>query len=195
MHAEPISGSTIRKRRRTRALSKQWRELNRSRVRFLKAPSPASSVSDNRHWTGHMASIRLTGDMKQKDFGERLQASQSARQAMMAKFRQRPGPDDPAVSERRLARAAVSAAREGRLADRETKRLAEEAELATVREAQAADQVAQERARGGREGGKRCQARDGAQGCPGCSLCCPQGTEIAVPDPAYPAARRLTDAP
>ncbi len=64
---------------------------------------------------------------------------------MMAKFRQRPGPDDPAVSERRLARAAVSAAREGRLADRETKRLAEEAELATVREAQAADQVAQER--------------------------------------------------
>jgi predicted phage tail protein len=92
-----------------------------------------------------MASIRLTGDMKQKDFGERLQASQSARQAMMAKFRQRPGPDDPAVSERRLARAAVSAAREGRLADRETKRLAEEAELATVREAQAADQVAQER--------------------------------------------------
>ena len=92
-----------------------------------------------------MASIRLTGDMKQKDFGERLQASQSARQAMMAKFRQRPGPDDPAVSERRLARAAVSAAREGRLAERETKRLAEEAELATVREAQAADQVAQER--------------------------------------------------
>ena len=92
-----------------------------------------------------MASIRLTGDMNQKDFGERLQASQSARQAMMAKFRQRPGPDDPAVSERRLARAAVSAAREGRLADRETKRLAEEAELATVREAQAADQVAQER--------------------------------------------------
>ena len=92
-----------------------------------------------------MASIRLTGDMKQKDFGERLQASQSARQAMMAKFRQRPGPDDPAVSERRLARAAVSAAREGRLADRETKRLAEEAELATVREAHAADQAAQER--------------------------------------------------
>ena len=64
---------------------------------------------------------------------------------MMAKFRQRPGPDDPAVSERRLARAAVSAAREGRLADRETKRLAEEAELATVREAHAADQAAQER--------------------------------------------------
>ena len=92
-----------------------------------------------------MASIRLTGDMKQKDFGERLQASQSARQAMMAKFRQRPGLDDPAVSERRLARAAVTAAREGRLAERETKRLAEEAELATVREAQAADQVAQER--------------------------------------------------
>jgi hypothetical protein len=83
--------------------------------------------------------------MKQKDFGERLQDSQSARQSMMAKFRQRPGLDDPAVSERRLARAAVSAAREGRLAERETKRLAEEAELATVREAHAADQAAQER--------------------------------------------------
>jgi hypothetical protein len=71
--------------------------------------------------------------MKQKDFDERLQASQSAKQAMMAKFRQRPGPDDPAVSERRVARAALSAARDVRVAERETKRLAEEADLAIVR--------------------------------------------------------------
>ena len=100
---------------------------------------------------------------------------------MMAKFRQRPGPDDPAVSERRLARAAVSAAREGRLAERETKRLAEEAELATVREAQAADQAAQERRAAVEKEANDAKTRDGAQGCPGCSLCCPQGTEIAVP--------------
>ncbi|MBA1155272.1 DUF6481 family protein [Microvirga mediterraneensis] len=83
--------------------------------------------------------------MKHKDFGERLQVSQSAKQAMVAKFRQRPGPDDPAVSERRAARAAVSAAREVRLAERDAKRLAEEANLAMAREAHAADQAAQER--------------------------------------------------
>jgi hypothetical protein len=82
--------------------------------------------------------------MKQKDFDERLQASQSAKEAMMAKFRQRPGPDDPAVSERRVARAALSAARDVRVAERETKRLADEADLATRREAHAADQAAQE---------------------------------------------------
>ena len=90
------------------------------------------------------ASIRSIGDMKQKEFGERLQASQSAKQAMMAKFRERPGPDDPAVSERRAARAALSAARDVRAAERETQRLAEEADLATLRAAHAADQAAQE---------------------------------------------------
>ncbi|WP_114943548.1 DUF6481 family protein [Microvirga calopogonii] len=83
--------------------------------------------------------------MKQKDFGERLQVSQSAKQAMLAKFHQRPGPDDPAVSERRAARAAVTAARDARVAEREANRLAEETRLAMAREAQAADQAVQER--------------------------------------------------
>lgn len=82
--------------------------------------------------------------MKQKEFGERLQASQNAKQAMMAKFQQRPRSDDPAVSERRAARAAVSAARDTRVAEREAKRVAEEARLATMQEASAADQAARE---------------------------------------------------
>ena len=83
--------------------------------------------------------------MKHKDFGERLQVSQSAKQAMVAKFHQRPRPDDPAVSERRAARAAVSAARDVRVAEREAQRVAEEARIAQVREAQAADRADQER--------------------------------------------------
>src|SRR4051812_36933306 len=70
--------------------------------------------------TGASLSMRgesMTG-MKQKEFGERLSAAKDAKQAMVAKFLKRPDPDDPSVVERRQARAAVSAAREARLAER-----------------------------------------------------------------------------
>jgi hypothetical protein len=81
--------------------------------------------------------------MKHQDLGERLNAARNARDAMAAKFRQRPGSDDPAAAERRAARAAVSAARETRMAERKAARLAEEARIAAEREADAAERVEQ----------------------------------------------------
>ncbi len=83
--------------------------------------------------------------MKQKDISERLRAARDAKQAMAAKFRQRPGSDDPAVAERRAARAAVSAARDARLAERKAQRLAENARVAAEREALEAEQAEQEK--------------------------------------------------
>lgn len=64
--------------------------------------------------------------MKDKRFDERLSASRDARQAMAAKFLQRPAVDDPAVLARQAERAAISAAREARNAEREIKRLEDE---------------------------------------------------------------------
>lgn len=81
--------------------------------------------------------------MKHQDLGERLNAAKNAKQAMAEKFRQRPGLDDPAVAERRAARAAVSAARDARIAEREAKRLADDARMAAEREARAAEQAEQ----------------------------------------------------
>jgi hypothetical protein len=82
--------------------------------------------------------------MKHQDFGERLNAAKNAKQAMAAKFRQRPGPDDPVVAERRAARESVSAARDARMAEREAKRVADDARMAAEREARAVEQVEQE---------------------------------------------------
>jgi hypothetical protein len=64
--------------------------------------------------------------MKSKDLGERLSAARDAKQAMAAKFLNRQRGDDPAVVERREARAAVSAARDVRQAERAAKRLEDE---------------------------------------------------------------------
>ena len=80
--------------------------------------------------------------MKDVNFGERLNAAKNAKRAMTAKFHQRPSPDDPAVAERRAARAALSAAREARLAEREATRVA----VAADRERQAAEAAANEAA-------------------------------------------------
>ncbi|WP_441984962.1 DUF6481 family protein [Microvirga sp. 2YAF29] len=82
--------------------------------------------------------------MKQKDFGERLNAARDAKQAMVAKFRQQPGPDDPAVAERRAARVAMSEARDTRLTERKAQRLADNARMAAESEALAAEQAEQE---------------------------------------------------
>lgn len=83
--------------------------------------------------------------MKHQDFGERLNVAKNAKQAMAEKFRQRPGLDDPAVAERRAARASVSAARDARIAEREAKRLADDARLTAEREARAIEQVEQDK--------------------------------------------------
>lgn len=83
---------------------------------------------------------------KDRGFGERLSTASSAKRAMAAKFLQRPGLDDPAVVERRAALVAVSVARDGRRAEREEKRLAEQARIAAEREARAAASAAQQAA-------------------------------------------------
>lgn len=82
--------------------------------------------------------------MKQNNLSERLNAARDAKQAMAAKFRQRPGPDDPAVAERRAARAAVSVARDARVAERQAQRIAESTRVTAEREAIAAEQAEQE---------------------------------------------------
>jgi hypothetical protein len=92
--------------------------------------------------------------MKDKDFSDRLSAAKNARQAMTAKFLQRPGSDDPAVVERRQAREAVSAARAARMAEREAHAAAAAAEKAAQQErasAEAAAAAAEEAARQERE--------------------------------------------
>lgn len=87
--------------------------------------------------------MKSMSGMKQKDFSERLSAARDAKQAMAAKFRQRPGADDPAVAERRAIREATSAAREARMAERHAQRLAEDARIAAEREALAAEHAEQ----------------------------------------------------
>ena len=61
---------------------------------------------------------------------ERQNASAEAKKAMLEKFRASPGPDDPAVVERRAAREAMLAERTARAAQREAAKRAHEAELA-----------------------------------------------------------------
>jgi hypothetical protein len=77
--------------------------------------------------------------MKDKDFSDRLSAAKNARQAMTAKFLQRPGSDDPAVVERRQARQAMSAARAVRTAERNAHAAAAAAETAARQERAAAE--------------------------------------------------------
>ncbi len=86
----------------------------------------------------------LVSVMKHQTFDVRLSTAKTAKQAMVAKFRQRPGVDDPAVAQRREERAALSAARDARLAERELKRVADEARIAAEREAHAAQEAENE---------------------------------------------------
>jgi hypothetical protein len=79
---------------------------------------------------------------------DRQNASADARKAMLEKFRASPGPDDPAVVERRAAREAMLAERAARAAQREAAKRAHEAELAeqAARAAAAAEQAEREAA-------------------------------------------------
>jgi len=83
---------------------------------------------------------------RQKDLGDRLTAAESARKAMLERFRAKPAADDPAVAERRASRAAVSAARETRLAEREAEKRARQESEAIERSArEAAEKATTER--------------------------------------------------
>ena len=96
---------------------------------------------------------------KDKDFGERLSTAAAARKATLEKFRAKPGPDDPAVAERRAARQALVVAREARLAEREAARKAEKAREA-AREEEAARQAAEQTDRDVALEAERKAARD-----------------------------------
>ena len=78
---------------------------------------------------------------------DRQNASAEAKKAMLEKFRASPGPDDPAVVERRAAREAMLAERAARAAQREAAKRAHEAELAEQAEREAAALAEQKAAR------------------------------------------------
>ena len=71
---------------------------------------------------------------KNDDFNNRLSSAAKAKEALLERFRSRPGPDDPAVIARRKAQAEIEAAREVRMAER---KVAKEAEALRHAEEQA----------------------------------------------------------
>jgi len=79
---------------------------------------------------------------KEKNLTERMQTSAQAKQALLEKFKARPGPDDPAVKARQAERQAISAAREKRAREREAQRLRDEQELAARKEREEAEKAA-----------------------------------------------------
>jgi len=77
------------------------------------------------------------GGYKQQGFGERLQSAASAKKAMLDRFKARPAVDDPAATERRAERQAVSEARAARQAERQAAEQARAESEAADREAKA----------------------------------------------------------
>ena len=79
-------------------------------------------------------------------FSDRLSKQDAARAAMLARFRARPGPDDPAVVERRAAQALEQQARDleaqARAAEEVARSLALAAERKAARDAKYAARVA-----------------------------------------------------
>jgi len=74
---------------------------------------------------------------KNDDFNNRLTSAANAKNALLERFRARPGPDDPAVIARRAAQAEIEAAREVRMAERKAAREAADAARAAERAAEA----------------------------------------------------------
>ncbi len=72
------------------------------------------------------------------NFDDRLSAAAAAKQALLDRFRARPGPDDPAEIARQAALKAISDARDVRNAERKA---AKEAELARLAAEEAAKRV------------------------------------------------------
>lgn len=73
---------------------------------------------------------------QQTSFNGRREASEKAKQALLAKFKARPGPDDPERLKREAARRAIVEARDAREAARAAERAAKAAEEAAERAAQ-----------------------------------------------------------
>src|ERR1700722_17570446 len=81
---------------------------------------------------------------KNDSFSNRLTSAANAKNALLERFRARPGPDDPAVIARREAQAAIEAAREIRIAERKLAREAEAVRLAAEQAILAAEQEAKD---------------------------------------------------
>lgn len=113
-------------------------------------------------------------DFRNTGFADRLNAAESAKKAMVARFRAQPGPDDPAFVERQAARLAAAVARDARAAERKAARESERAaaieatraakaaaeEERITREADAARAAAEESARALTLEAERKAARD-----------------------------------
>ena len=83
---------------------------------------------------------------RDQGFGDRRSAADSARKAMQQRFHATAGADDPALAEQKVARQAISAAREVRLAERVANKAAEAERGALERTCEAAEQKARETA-------------------------------------------------
>ena len=92
---------------------------------------------------------------KDKNLTDRLQTSKQAKQALLEKFKARPGPDDPIVKERLAKRQEIAAAREERARQKAIAKKLEEqeriereareaAELEAARERELQEHIARE---------------------------------------------------
>lgn len=88
------------------------------------------------------------------DFHDRRRDAAEARQALLAKFRAAPGPDDPVMIEKRRERQAIANARAARQAENERARREQE-ERAAQAAAEAARIAAEEAARAAAEEAER----------------------------------------
>ena len=93
---------------------------------------------------------------KDQQFGDRLSTAANAKLATLERFRARPAADDPAVTERRALRQAISVARETRVAERAAAREA----AATRQAAERAARVVEKQARDAALETERKAARD-----------------------------------
>jgi hypothetical protein len=88
---------------------------------------------------------------KNDDFADRLSSAAKAKTAVLEKFRQKPGPDDPGFVERQAAQKAIMEAREQRAAERKLARDAEIAQKAAAEAARQAEEAARKAAAAARD--------------------------------------------
>jgi Family of unknown function (DUF6481) len=97
------------------------------------------------------------------NFDDRLSAAAAAKQALLDRFRARPGPDDPTEIARQAALKAISDARDARAAERKAAKEAEAARLAAeeaTRRKQEQVAAVEAKARAAAEEAARKAARD-----------------------------------
>ncbi len=83
---------------------------------------------------------------KNDDFAERLSSAAKAKTAVLQKFLQKPGPDDPAFLERQAQQKALLEARDKRAAERKRARDLEAARKVAEQQAREAEEMARKAA-------------------------------------------------